>query len=125
MGFDNAIGFLYDGHVNEGPVQSVSIQFQYRKRRKETLVYAGSKTLTIRGFDLDSVYQQIAAEFRNELSDAGVYERPQETVSVILQHWRRPGKKGAMDYQRSRTLTIRNVSLDSALKRITALFRRF
>jgi len=105
--------------------QSVLISLQHKKRQGRALKVATSRSITVRGFALDDVYERLHQTFEADIcngSAAGIYERPKEQVLAQLQHYIRNGAAGTLKYAGSRSMTIAHVDLAKALKRIRAAF---
>lgn len=105
--------------------QSVLISLQHKKRQGRALKVAASRSITVRGFALDEVYDRLARTFKAELkngSAVGIFERPKEQVLAQLQHYTRNGAAGTLKYAGSRSMTIAHIDLAKALRRIKAAF---
>jgi hypothetical protein len=122
--FDNLMRNLYETDVMAD--ESVLISLQHKKRKARALAVVMTRSVTVRGIPLDTVYEHLKETFAPELngSDVGIYERPQEKVLAQLQHYVRDSESQTLRYVASKSLTIPNINLQSALKRIRATFSR-
>jgi len=106
--------------------ESVLISLQHKKRKGRALAVVQSRSVTVRGLALDDVHNRLKETFKAEMesADVGLYERPDEQVLAQLQHYTRdPGAK-TLKYAASKSLTVPNVGLTAALRRIKAAFSR-
>ena len=104
--------------------ERVLISLQHKKRQGRALHVVLSRSVTVRGFSLDDVDRRLRTAFKNEIERlaVGIYERPAEQVLAQLQHYTRAGAAGTLQYAGSRSMTLINVSLAAALRRIKAAF---
>jgi hypothetical protein len=104
---------------------SVVIALQHKKRVGKRLKVALSRTITVHGYSLDEVVAMLKKAFAKEIGkadDRGVFERPAEKVLAQLQLYERQPAGGALKYSVSKSLTIPNVNLTSAIARTKAAF---
>jgi len=114
--------FLYENDSMAD--EHVNIFLQHKKRKGGALSIDVSKSLTVRALPLDEVFERIQKTFENHIDGTrvGLYERPDELVQAQLQQYvRDPGSK-VLKYTKSKSLTIPNVSLQTAIRRIKAAF---
>ena len=106
--------------------ESVLISIQHKKRKQRALAVVQSTSVTVRGLGLDDVHNRLKETFKPELegSDVGLYERPAEKILAQLQHYTRDPDSKTLKYAASKSLTVPNVGLQAALRRIKAAFSR-
>ena len=114
--------FLYENDSMAD--EHVNIFLQHKKRKGRALSIVLSRNVTVRGFALDDVYGRLEKTFAAEIDGTkiGIVERPAELVQAQLQQYIRDPKSSTLKYTRSKSLTLPNVSLTTALRRIKAAF---
>jgi hypothetical protein len=122
--FDSSIKILYETDAMAD--ESVLISLQHKKRKGRVLAVVQSRSVTVRGLPLDEVFDRLKKTFQDELegTDVGLYERPEEQVLAQLQHYTRDPAGGTLKYSSSKSLTVPNVALTAALRRIKTAFSR-
>ncbi len=117
--------FLYES--NNMPMdQRVLISLQYKKRKGSALAVIMSKSITLRGIPLHTVHERLQQTFKSYLndSDVGFFERPDQQILAQLQYYERDPEAHTLKYVNSKSLTIPNINLTTALRRIKAAFSR-
>lgn len=104
--------------------EHILIAVQHKKRKGRALTMAQSRSITVRGLPIDACYKVLNESFKEEIesSKIGLYERPDELVQVQLQQYMRDPASGKLKYQISKAMTVPNVGLQAALRRIKAAF---
>jgi len=102
--------------------ESVLIQLQHKKRKGGSLAFVGSVSRTVRGFSLEAVQNLIKETFKAELdgSKVGLFKRPDDKVLAMLTHFKRDPKTNTLKYAGVKSLTIDNINLKTALRRVEA-----
>jgi hypothetical protein len=106
--------------------EHVIVFLQHKKRKSGALTIDVSRSVTIRALALNEVYERIKKIFHADIeaSQTGLYERPEELVQAQLQQYMRDPASSTLKYTESKSLTIPNVSLATALRRIRAAFSK-
>lgn len=122
LAVDENMEFLYENDSMAD--EHVNIFLQHKKRKGRALSIALSRSVTVRGLALDHVYERLQKTFQAEIdgTKVGLFERPNELVQAQLQQYIRDPKSNTLKYARSKSLTVPNVSLTTALRRIKAAF---
>jgi hypothetical protein len=116
------MNILYENDAMADEV--VLITLQHKKRDGKALKVKLTRSVTVRGVNLQDAHSRLKQTFREELSaaDVGVYERPQEKVLCQIQHFQRNPETKTLKYVSSKSMTIPNLSIDPVLRRIKAAF---
>jgi hypothetical protein len=124
LNFDFSMNIIYESDSMAD--EHVNIFLQHKKRKGRALTIALSRSLTVRGLPIDEVFERLRKTFHADMesSKVGLYERPEELVQAQLQQYIRDPASSTLRYAGSKSLTIPNVSLTTALRRIKAAFAK-
>jgi hypothetical protein len=122
--FDFSMDILYETHSMAD--EHVNIFLQHKERKGRALTIDVSRSLVVRGLPLHEVFDRIQKTFAPEIEDSkvGLFERPKELVQAQLQQYVRDPNSKTLKYAASKSLTVPNVGLTAALRRIKAAFSR-